>query len=119
MGMDALAGYLAELRTSAGLTQKQAASLVSSVRVKGQPLSYKTVERWEQGKHEPTLTLLRAYVKALGGSIDRAVALLLSRATEKPDEELTPEELEFFSSLSPERRRLMRQFIEADRRDLD
>jgi transcriptional regulator with XRE-family HTH domain len=114
MGMQALGNYLRELREAKDLTRKDAAALVSSFRTEG-TMSYKTVERWEFGRHEPTLTILRAYVRALGGSVDRAVALLLSRPTNSPDDELTPEEIEFFTSLSPARRRALRAAMEADR----
>jgi transcriptional regulator with XRE-family HTH domain len=114
MGMKALGDYLRDLRVDAGFTQREAAALVPSARTDGQ-MSYKTVERWEAGKHEPTLTILRSYVRALGGSVDRAVALLLSRPTDAPDDELTPEEIEFFTSLSPARRRALRAAMEADR----
>jgi transcriptional regulator with XRE-family HTH domain len=115
MGMKALGDYLAQLREDAKLTQKQAAALVPSTRTSGS-MSSKTIERWEAGANEPTLTILRRYVKALNGSVDKAVALLLSKPPEQVDEELTPEELDFFTSLSPARRRNLRALLEEERR---
>src|SRR4028119_404193 len=90
MGMQAVGLYLAELRRGLRLTQKEAADLIQA--------NPKTVERWEAGKHEPPLTTLEAYINKLGGSIDRAMALLLDRSEALPPIELSAEDRTKFLS---------------------
>ena len=61
------------------MTQVEAAALTQVVS--------KTVERWEAGAHEPKMTQMEAYVRALGGSIFEVVRLLVDvNLTEEPDE---------------------------------
>lgn len=67
--MEAVAPYLKQIRIDAGLTQMEAAERVG--------IHSKTVERWEAGKHEPPASELAAYVKALGGEVDRLLRLLI------------------------------------------
>lgn len=69
--------YLRSLREARpGLTQERAAALIGHNR--------RTVERWEAGKNEPPLTTIRAYVEALDGSLDHAIALLLGVKQQPP-----------------------------------
>jgi transcriptional regulator with XRE-family HTH domain len=116
MGMQAVGIYLRSLREQAELTQEAAAALVG--------MSGKTVERWEAGKHEPALTTLRAYVKALSGSVERAITLLLDwREADQGDihlvsSPLAKEDAEWFTSLSPERKRKVRALLDLMEADL-
>lgn len=68
--MAATSVYLRTLRNLNKLTQTEAAGIVG--------ISSKTVERWEAAKHEPSLTDLLPYVRALKGSAARATYLLTS-----------------------------------------
>ena len=72
--MNAVAVYLRTLRGELGLTQEQAAV--------GAGFSAKTLERWEAGSHEPTITNLKRIVVALHGSVVEAVYLMLNESTE-------------------------------------
>jgi transcriptional regulator with XRE-family HTH domain len=105
--MQVVGVYLRGLREQAELTQEQAAALVG--------MAGKTIERWEAGKHEPHATTLKRYVKALGGSANRVVELLIGKGEEGQPEFLpTPEELELlsqFKNLSPQQRTALRQFL--------
>jgi transcriptional regulator with XRE-family HTH domain len=97
--MQAVGIYLRDIRGAAGLTQEEAARRGG--------VSTKTVERWEAGRTEPALTDLAAYVKALHGSVERVVSLLLGQDVSRdqvvaefaphPDE--TPEEADRLSRL--------------------
>lgn len=98
--METVAPYLRALRTEAGLTQTEAAKRVG--------ISYKTVERWEAGKHEPPASELAAYVKALGGEVTRVLRLLLD-ADAAP---LTSEDETWFASLSPEQKQKARALLD-------
>ena len=92
--MEAVAPYLRQIRTAAGLTQAEAADRVG--------VSSKTVERWEAGKHEPPASELAAYVKALEGSVAEVIRRLVgSSITEESDE------LAVINRLSPAQRRLV------------
>jgi transcriptional regulator with XRE-family HTH domain len=71
MGMEAVGAYLRILRDAEGLTQKQVASKIR--------VASKTIERWEAGEHEPTLTNLRPYVRLVRGSLARVLQMLLDK----------------------------------------
>jgi transcriptional regulator with XRE-family HTH domain len=81
--MQAVGLYLRDLRVAEGLTQAEAADRAG--------VSTKSVERWEAGKVEPALTTLAAYVKALRGSVTRAVALLLGDSDDVTREQVVSE----------------------------
>jgi transcriptional regulator with XRE-family HTH domain len=67
--MVAVGAYLRELRDAKGWSRLRAAT-------EGK-VSTKSIERWEDGEVEPAFTDLAAYVRALNGSIARALNLLL------------------------------------------
>lgn len=69
MGLTAVAVYLRVLRDGRGLTQAQAAVRAG--------IAPKTLERWEGGKNEPTISNLRSLVRVLRGSVDDAIYLLV------------------------------------------
>lgn len=69
MGMQAVAPYLLGLRTTAGLTQDEAAALIG--------VAKKTIRRWEKAENEPALTELALYVERLGGEVQKVVEYLL------------------------------------------
>lgn len=77
MGMPAVSVYLRVLRDGRGLTQEQAAVKAG--------VSTKTVERWEAGKNEPTVSNLKQLVRVLQGSVEDAIFLLLSDDKEAAD----------------------------------
>ena len=77
--MQTVGMYLRGLRDIAGLTQSEAADLVG--------MSPKTIERWEAGRHEPKLTELQPYVRAINGSIQRVIDLLLEDVYEMTEEQ--------------------------------
>jgi transcriptional regulator with XRE-family HTH domain len=120
--MQELGAYLRRLRNRAGLSQVALAGELQGV------VSLRTIGRWENGEVEPYVSELAPLVERLNGSMLRALLLMVSRTATADDavrmadraaEDLTPDELAFFSSLSPERRKLIRQFIDLERRDLD
>lgn len=97
--MHAVALYLRDIRTTAKLTQAEAADRVG--------VSSKTVERWEAGKHEPPASELAVYVRAIGGEVGE----LLRRLVDE-DAPLTDEDQSWFASLSPEQKRKARALLE-------
>jgi transcriptional regulator with XRE-family HTH domain len=107
MAMQAVGVYLRTLRNDLKLTQDEAGDKIGVVA--------KTIERWEAGDHEPKLTQLAAYVHALGGSVSRAVSLLI----DYPERETknTPDELAAINRLSPERKKLVLDLIDQLGRD--
>jgi DNA-binding XRE family transcriptional regulator len=107
--MQAVGLYLRSLRDEAGYTQQEAADLVGSVA--------KTVERWEAGKHEPKVTELSAYVKAIGGSVQKMVSLLLdmSEGEAKPTFQLSERHQAILSQMSPEELDTLIAFVEQTR----
>lgn len=116
MPLKAFGAYIRQLRKRKGLTQS---GVVDGM----QGISLRTIGRWENGTHEPYISELAPVVEWLGGSVLRALLLLSSpQATEadaeamanRADDDLTEEELAFFTSLSPARRRLLRAFFEAE-----
>jgi transcriptional regulator with XRE-family HTH domain len=118
MATQALGAYLRRLRIRSGLSQ---AALVGEL---AGAVSLRTIGRWENGEVEPYVSELEPLVSRLGGSMLRTILLMINRAiteaeaehmADRASEDLTPDELAFFSSLSPERRKLFRQFIEAER----
>jgi transcriptional regulator with XRE-family HTH domain len=120
--MQELGAYLRRLRNRAGLSQVALAGELRGT------VSLRTIGRWENGEVEPYVSELAPLVERLNGSMVRALLLLISRTATADDavrmadrasEDLTPDELAFFSSLGPERRKLIRQFIEIERRDFD
>lgn len=92
--MEAVGLYLRGLREDKRLTQAEAAALTK--------IASKTVERWEGGDHEPKMTQLEAYVKALGGSVAEVVRLLVG-----VDISMESDELAVISRLPPHQRRLV------------
>ena len=74
--MQAVGLYLRDLRVAADLTQAEAATRIG--------VSTKSIERWEAGASEPAFSTLAAYVKALHGSLERLIDLLLNGG--KPEE---------------------------------
>lgn len=120
MPLKAFGAYMKRLRERKGLTQADLASELEGV------VSLRTIGRWENGRNEPYTSELEPVLSFLDGSLIRAVLLMLSRTAtegdgrrmaEIADNELTPEELTFFASLSPKQRRLLRSFIEAEEGD--
>jgi transcriptional regulator with XRE-family HTH domain len=103
MGMETVAPYLREIRIAAGLTQGEAADRVG--------VHSKTVERWEAGKHEPPASELAAYVRALGGEVDRLMRLLVGG--DPAPVSLADEESAWFAALSPEQKRKARALLDA------
>jgi transcriptional regulator with XRE-family HTH domain len=97
--MQAVGLYLRDLRVAEGLTQAEAG-------VRG-GISTKTVERWEAGSVEPTLTDLAAYVRTLRGSVDEIVRRLVGEDATRdavvaefaPQPDETPEEAVILSRL--------------------
>lgn len=120
MPLRAFGAYVRELRQLRSLTQ---AGMVSAC---GGLISLRTLGRWENGTHEPGISELAPVIEWLGGSVVRAMLLIVSgSATEadakamaaRADEDLTEEEIAFFSGLSPQRRKLLRQFLQAESDD--
>lgn len=118
MELRAFGAYVRRLRERAGFTQ---ASLVDALHGE---VSLRTIGRWENGKNEPYVSELAPVMDRLQGSILRAVLLVLSdtasegdaaRMADRADSDLSTEELTFFAELSPARRNLLRQFIEAEK----
>lgn len=117
MALEAFGAYMRRLRDRSGLTQ---AGLVQEL---NGTVSLRTIGRWENGRHEPYISELAPVLARLRGSMMRAVLLVMSdsitvteaeRMAERADDDLTVDEIAFFASLSPERRKLFRQFIEAE-----
>lgn len=67
--MTAISLYLRSLRGASGLTKEQAAVHAG--------ISSKTLERWEAGKNEPIVSNLKRLVRALQGSVNDAIYLLV------------------------------------------
>ena len=107
--MQAVGLYLRSLRDAADLTQEEAANRVG--------LAAKTVERWEAGKNEPKVTELSAYVKAIGGSVQKMVSLLLDLAPEegKPSFQLSDRHQAILSQMSPQELDALIAFVEQTR----
>ena len=97
--MKAVGLYLRGLREERGITQAGAARQIG--------LAPKTIERWEAGTHEPTLTNLRPYIDLVGGSPERVVQLLF-------DKEMILSESDFIAiaKLTPEKKRLALELID-------
>ena len=108
--MQAVGVYLKSLRQGLGLTQEEAASRVGLVA--------KTVERWEAGKHEPKLSELSAYVRALGGSVKRAADLLVGLNGE-PAPGVSDADLNRLSRLPPAQRALVADLVRQLLRESD
>jgi transcriptional regulator with XRE-family HTH domain len=115
----ALGAYLRRLRLRSGLSQVALAGEMQGA------VSLRTIGRWENGEVEPYVSELAPLVARLNGSMLRAILLMIGQSiseveaehmADRADDDLTPDEMAFFSSLSPERRKLFRQFIEAERR---
>lgn len=123
--MIAVGIYLQTLRDEAGLNQTKAASAVG--------MSQKTVERWEAGENEPSLTTLVPYLESLRGSLLRTLSLLFepnvaehvireyARADRARSDQLIAEErrlMEQFTNLTGERRQtaiqVLRQLLAAE-----
>ena len=120
MPLRAFGAYMRRLRELRGITQ---AGLTAQLH--GDP-SERTIGRWENGRHEPSISEMSPVIEFLGGSLTRAVLLIMSdklteadaqRMADSADDDLTPDEMTFFASLSPKQRRLLRQFIEAEEAD--
>ena len=120
MPLKVLGAYLRRLRKLKGWSQTQLVTKVNGA------VGLRTVGRWENGDHEPYISELLPVVDALGGSIARATLLMVSetateadavRMAEHADSDLTEDELTFFATLSPVKRKLLRQFIEAEEAD--
>lgn len=98
--MHAVALYLREIRTTARLTQSEAADRVG--------IHSKTVERWEAGKHEPPASELAAYVRAIGGEVGELMRRLVG-----DDLLLTDDDTTWFARLSPDQKRKARALLDA------
>ena len=93
--MHAVGLYLRSLRDQRGYTQSEAAALIG--------VNAKTVERWEAGSHEPKLSQLEIYVKALDGSLPTVIERLVGVAVD--EEALIAVDL--LGRLPPVQRRLL------------
>ncbi len=121
MALKAFGAYIAHLRTRAGYTQQ---SLVAAL--DNNP-SLRTIGRWENGRQEPYLSELEPVIEKIKGSMPRAALLIMSekasvadamRMAERADEDLTEEELLFYSSLSSKQRRALRALMQQELDDL-
>lgn len=120
MPLKAFGAYIKRLRERKQLSQVDLANQLDGA------VGLRTIGRWENGRNEPYNSELLPVLDYLGGSIVRAVLLMMSttateedgkRMAEMADNELTPDEMAFFTSLSPKQRRLLRQFIESEGED--
>lgn len=117
MPLRAFGAYIRRLRERKGLTQADLAQRLDGA------VGLRTIGRWENGRNEPYNSELLPVLDFLGGSLVRAVLLMASpsateddgrQMAERADDDLTPDEMAFFASLSPKQRRALRQFVEGD-----
>lgn len=114
--MKALGAYLVGLRERAGLTQAQLVSELEGA------VSGRTISRWENGHVEPYMSEIEPVITRLHGSMLRVALLMVTDISEvraremasNADNDLTPDELSFFSSIPVERRDHFRRFVEGD-----
>lgn len=114
MSMEAVGAYIAALRKKQGWSQVAFANELG--------VSEKALRLWEQGAHEPKLTVLHTIVLAVKGAWDDVAQLLRDDATvdegrrlaqqRSAELALSDEERELISRLSPDQRRLVRELAQ-------